>query len=192
MTVFGLGNPTTHYARTRHNIGFMVVDELAARLGARFRHLPGRQVCRTAVDGHSLILVKPLLYMNQSGVPVAEQLGAEPDDFIVVCDDIALPFGRLRLRGQGSDGGQKGLASIIYQLGTERFPRLRVGIGSPPEGIDAADHVLEPFSPAEAEALPELVDLAADACLVFIRRGLEVAMNRFNPEPVAEEPEEAG
>ena len=183
MTIFGLGNPGERYARTRHNVGFMVVDTLARRLHARFRHLPERYVARKEHAGHDLVLVKPLLYMNESGVVVKSQLAAEPDDFLVVCDDLALPFGRLRLRPKGSDGGHKGLGSIIYHLGRNDFPRLRLGIDSPGPGKDGVDYVLEPFPPEQAEQLPEVLDRAADACLTLVAGGIELAMNRFNPAP---------
>lgn len=189
MTCFGLGNPGDRYAATRHNTGFRVLDELARRLRARFRAAEGRSVARAAWRGKDLVLVKPLLYMNESGVPVAEQLHRRPDDFLVVCDDFALPFGRLRLKPRGSEGGHNGLASIIHRLGTDQFPRLRVGIGVPPAGQDWADYVLEPFPPAEAEQLPGLLGRAADACLAVLDEGLERAMNRFNPVPAGTEAE---
>lgn len=183
MTIFGLGNPTERYARTRHNVGFMVVDTLARRLHTRFRHLAGRHVARKEHAGRDLVLVKPLLYMNESGVVVKSQLEAEPDDFLVVCDDLALPFGRLRLRPKGSDGGHNGLGSIIYRLGRTDFPRLRVGIDEPGPGEDGIDYVLEPFPPEQAGKLPEVLDRAADACLALVTGGIELAMNRYNPDP---------
>jgi PTH1 family peptidyl-tRNA hydrolase len=188
VTIFGLGNPTERYDRTRHNIGFMVADVLARRLNARFRHLPGRHVAKGQYRDRRLLVVKPLLYMNDSGVAVREQLAERPDDFLVVLDDLALPWGRLRLRPGGSDGGHKGLGSVIYQLGRADFPRVRVGVGPPPPDVDATDYVLERFLPAEAEALPDLLERAADACLDVAADGIEVAMNRFNA-PTAE-PEE--
>ncbi len=189
MTVFGLGNPTERYARTRHNVGFMVVDELARRHHVRLRHVPGRHVGRGEFRGRPLVLVKPLLYMNESGVPVKEHLASAPDDFLVVCDDLALPFGRLRLRPGGSDGGHNGLGSVIYHLETERFARLRIGIDAPPPGTDGADYVLAPFPPDEEERLPEVVGRAADACQRVAADGLEAAMNDYNraDEPVAED-----
>ncbi|MGQ9708705.1 MAG: aminoacyl-tRNA hydrolase [bacterium] len=179
MTIFGLGNPTDRYARTRHNLGFMTVDTIARRLKVRFHHLPGRFLARTRVDDKGLILVKPLLYMNNSGVVVKEQLASQPDEFLVVVDDLALPFGTLRLRPKGSDGGHKGLASIIYNLGTERFPRLRIGIGSPVNG-DATEFVLAPFTKEEARVLPGILERAAAACLMVSIAGLEKAMSQFN------------
>lgn len=191
MTVIGLGNPGEKYAATRHNVGFMVVDTLARRLRGRFRRVPGRMVCRREFAGSPLVLVKPLLYMNESGIPVREQLQAEPDELLVVCDDIALPFGRLRIRPRGSDGGHNGLGSIIYRLGRDDFARLRVGVDAPGPADDAVDYVLERF-PSEQEAqLPELLGRAADACIAVVTQGLAAAMNRYNPAP-AEPAAEAG
>ncbi|MFO7676121.1 MAG: aminoacyl-tRNA hydrolase [bacterium] len=181
MTLFGLGNPGGRYAATRHNAGFMVLDELARRLRARFRAADGRDAVRADWRGRDLVLVKPTRFMNESGLPVADQLRRRPDDFLVVCDDFALPLGRLRLRPQGSDGGHNGLASIIARLGTDRFPRLRVGIGTPPAGQDWASYVLEPFAPGEVEQVAGIIGRAADACLAVVEHGIERAMNRFNP-----------
>lgn len=183
MTVFGLGNPGEKYAATRHNVGFMVVDTLARRLHGRFRHLPERMVCRREFAGRDLVLVKPLLFMNESGIVVRDQLQREPDDFLVVYDDIALPFGRLRIRPRGSDGGHNGIGSIIYRLGRDSFPRLRVGVDAPAEGEDAIDWVLGEFPPDRQAALPELLDRAADACITVVTQGLAKAMNKYNPAP---------
>ncbi|MEO0009031.1 MAG: aminoacyl-tRNA hydrolase [candidate division WOR-3 bacterium] len=179
MTIFGLGNPGPRYAHTRHNAGFLVVDTIAHRLGIRFHHLPGSLVGRTVIDAKPLTLVKPLLFMNNSGVVVKEHLSRNPDHFLVVVDDIALPFGTLRLRPKGSDGGHKGLASIIFYLKTDNFPRLRIGIGSP-DGVEAAEYVLSPWTDEETRQLPEVLNRAADACLFIFQHGLEMAMNRFN------------
>ena len=181
MTIFGLGNPGPRYALTRHNAGFMVVDSIAARLGFRFRTFPDREVAGRQFAGDQLVLVKPLLYMNESGVVVRKQLERKPDGMLVVCDDMALPFGRLRLRPAGSDGGHKGLRSIISHLGRSDFPRLRIGIDAPARSSDGIDYVLEPF-PREQEALlPEVLARAADACIAVVTQGLERAMSRFNP-----------
>jgi PTH1 family peptidyl-tRNA hydrolase len=192
VTIFGLGNPTERYAATRHNVGFMVLDALARRLHVRFRHEPERFICRKELAGTDTLLVKPLLYMNESGVVVRDQLLKRPDDFLVVCDDMALPFGRLRLKPKGSDGGHNGLGSVVCQLGRDDFPRLRVGIGAPPAGRSWVDWVLEPFGPAEAERLPELTDRAAEACITLVTSGLARAMNRYNPGPAEPEPEAEG
>uniref|UniRef100_A0A7C4GDD3 Peptidyl-tRNA hydrolase n=1 Tax=candidate division WOR-3 bacterium TaxID=2052148 RepID=A0A7C4GDD3_UNCW3 len=186
MTIFGLGNPTRRYAGTRHNVGFMVCDVLARRLKARFHHLPGCYRAESRHSGTAIVLVKPLLYMNESGVVVREQLARHPDDFIIVLDDIALPFGRLRLRPSGSDGGHNGLASVIFHLGRSDFPRLRVGIGAPTDAASTTDYVLEEFTPEQLAALPTLLDRAAEACLTVHGAGLEAAMNRFNTAQLGE------
>jgi PTH1 family peptidyl-tRNA hydrolase len=181
VTIFGLGNPTRRYAATRHNAGFMVLDTLAARLRCRFRMFPDGVVPRRLFAGDDLVLVKPLLYMNESGVVVRKQLERKPDRLLVVCDDMALPFGRLRLRPQGSDGGHNGLGSIISHLGRSDFPRLRVGIDAPVRSSDGVDYVIEPFPEEQAAMLPEVLARAADACLTVVTGGLELAMSRFNP-----------
>ncbi len=189
MTIFGLGNPGPRYALTRHNIGFMVVDALAARLGFRFRLYGDREVARRRFSGDELVLVKPLLFMNESGVVVRKQLERRPDDMLVVCDDMALPFGRLRLRPSGSDGGHNGLGSVIAHLGRSDFPRLRIGIDAPARSSDGIDYVLERFPKEQEELLPEVLERAADACIAVVTQGLDRTMSRFNPmpAPVAEE-----
>jgi len=192
VTIFGLGNPGRRYAATRHNVGFMVVDGLAARLGFRFRVFADREVARRQFAGDELMLVKPLLFMNESGIVVRKQLERKPDDVLVVCDDMALPFGRLRLRPAGSDGGHKGLGSIISHLGRSGFPRLRVGIDAPARSSDGVDYVLEPFPKEQAALLPEVLERAADACIATATQGLERAMSRFNPMPAVGALEETG
>jgi PTH1 family peptidyl-tRNA hydrolase len=193
VTIFGLGNPGRRYAATRHNVGFMVADALAGTLGCRFRVFPDREVARRQFAGDELLLVKPLLYMNESGVVIRKQLERKPDDMLVVCDDMALPFGRLRLRPAGSDGGHKGLGSIISHLGRSDFPRLRVGIDAPARSSDGVDYVLEPFPKEQEALLTEVLERAADACIAVVTQGLERAMSRFNPMPAvgAEEGTEA-
>lgn len=188
MTIFGLGNPGPRYEQTRHNIGFMVVDAIARRLGGRFHHLPGRFLARVRYADTELLLIKPLLYMNESGVVVKEQLTTRQDDFLVIVDDLALAFGQIRLRPQGSDGGHKGLASIIYHLKTNEFPRLRIGIGTPPK-MNALNYVLSRFTPEETKHLPEILDRAATACLLIVTDGLQKAMNLVNA-PAPSEPGE--
>jgi peptidyl-tRNA hydrolase, PTH1 family len=183
VTIFGLGNPGPRYVTTRHNAGFMVVDAIAERLGSRFRTFGDREVARRQFAGDELLLVKPLLYMNESGVVVRKQLERKPDDMLVVCDDMALPFGRFRLRPSGSDGGHKGLRSIILHLGRSDFPRLRIGIDAPARSRDGIDYVLEPFPKEQEALLPEVLARAADACIAVATQGLERAMNRFNPMP---------
>jgi PTH1 family peptidyl-tRNA hydrolase len=185
--VVGLGNPGKKYDRTRHNIGFLVVDRCCARRGveAEKRAHEARYafVQRAAAGGDQVAFVKPQTYMNDSGMSVVGFAGfykVEPQDILVVCDDIALPCGQLRVRASGSSGGQKGLESIIRQLGRQDFPRLRVGIGSPPAYMDAADYVLGQFGEEERPAIEAAVDRAADAVQVWLEDGIERAMSRFN------------
>ncbi len=192
MTIFGLGNPGPRYALTRHNVGFMAVDALAARLGFRFRLYGDREVARRQFSGDELVLVKPLLFMNESGVVVKKQLERRPDKPLVVCDDMALPFGRLRLRPSGSDGGHNGLGSIIAHLGRSDFARLRIGIDAPELSRDGVDYVLERFPKEQEELLPEVLERAADACIAVATQGLDRAMNRFNPMPAPVTEEGAG
>ena len=192
MTIFGLGNPGPRYALTRHNAGFMVVDTLAARLGFRFRTFPDRDVAGRQFAGNQLVLVKPLLYMNESGVVVRKQLERRPDDMLVVCDDMALPFGRLRLRSSGSDGGHKGLRSIMSHLGRSDFARLRIGIDAPAHSSEGIDYVLEPFPKQQAEALSEVLERAVDACITLLTLGMQSAMNRYNQMLPSETAAETG
>jgi PTH1 family peptidyl-tRNA hydrolase len=181
--VVGLGNPGGQYAETRHNIGWMVLDRVADRAGWRGR---GRERDASAVlngrfRGLDLVLARPLTYMNDSGIAVRKLLARERaplHELLVVADDFSLPFGKLRFREGGSAGGHNGLRSIIEELESERFSRLRVGIGEPDR--NAVDHVLSRFSPDERERLAELVDAAADAVEAWARDGTGKAANRFN------------
>lgn len=182
--VVGLGNPGTRYEATRHNVGFRIIDHLAAQYQAgrprrRFQAL----VYDLRIEGRRTLLLKPQTYMNRSGEAVAAALHffhAEPENLLVICDDLNLPLGKLRFRRKGSDGGHKGLRSIIATLGTEDFPRLRVGIGSPPPPMTAIDYVLTPFRSEEQALVPELVERAVEGLRLFLRDGIEAAMNRFN------------
>jgi PTH1 family peptidyl-tRNA hydrolase len=181
--VVGLGNPGSQYARTRHNIGWQVVDRLADRAGwaGRGRQRDAASVVMGRYRSLDLTLVKPLTYMNDSGVAVRKVLArsnAPLVDLLVVADDFALPFGKLRFREGGSHGGHNGLRSIVDELGTEKFSRLRVGIGVPDRG--AVDHVLSTFAPDETARLNELLDAAADAVEAWAREGTSKAANRFN------------
>lgn len=182
--IAGLGNPGREYRENRHNIGFMMVDRLAARLGVSFSRLEHKAlVTKANHHGQRLILAKPQTYMNLSGQAVrglARFYKTPLDQLLLVYDDVDLPFGTLRLRPDGGSGGQKGVASVIQQLGTQDFPRLRIGIGRPPGRMDAAAYVLQDFSRAEAEMLPQILDQAVDAALTFVDEGLEAAMNQYN------------
>ena len=183
--IAGLGNPGRQYRSNRHNVGFMVLDRLAERLGASFSRLESQAlVTKADFKGKRLVLVKPQTFMNLSGQAVASlaRFYKIPEtDLMVAFDDVDLPFGTLRLRPGGGSGGQKGMASIIERLGTQEIPRLRVGVDRPPGRMDAADYVLQDFSKAQAEFLPAILDRAVDAILLFVDQGLEAAMNKFNP-----------
>lgn len=180
--VVGLGNPGKQYERTRHNIGFMVVDALAARHGLRLtRGKHQADVARGEIAGVQVILAEPLTFMNDSGYSVghiARYYHIPPPRVLVICDDLDLPFGTMRLRSSGSSGGQRGLQSVIQVLGSNEIPRLRLGVGRPPR--DAVGHVLQAFPPSEAKLLPRLLDTACDAVAAALTDGVQSAMNRYN------------
>jgi PTH1 family peptidyl-tRNA hydrolase len=180
--IVGLGNPGNQYAGTRHNIGFMVVDRLAhlhsaAAPKTRFKSL----VTEVTIGTEKVVLLKPQTFMNLSGDAV-RLMGSwyklYADEILIVLDELDLPFGTLRLRERGSAGGHNGLSSVIQQLGTNEFPRLRVGIG---RGRSAATaHVLSKFSEMETRELPDVIDRAVDACTIWVNEGAVVAMNKVN------------
>lgn len=183
--IVGLGNPGKEYEKTRHNCGFRAIDVLAGKLGCKvdkgkFQGLYGQ--CN--YNGTKLLLLKPLTYMNLSGRSVL-QLSAwfrvPPQRIIVLFDDISLEPGRLRIRADGSAGGHNGIKSIISELGSQSFPRIKIGVGGKahPEQ-DLADHVLSTFSSSEEKALASALDRAADAALCIIDRGVPEAANRYN------------
>ncbi len=182
--IVGLGNPGEEYAATRHNVGFLVIDQLAARhqinLGRkRHRALYGRG----KIAGQDCLLVKPQTFMNDSGDAVLRlQLfyQLQPADMLIIYDDIALELGVLRLRRSGSAGGHKGMLSVIQYLETEQIPRLRLGIGPLPEGQTALQYVLSPFSEEELPRAQAMIAQAAEAVEAVLREGLEAAMNRYN------------
>lgn len=182
--VVGLGNPGPKYERTRHNVGFVVVNELATRLAAgkpRFRF--DAQVAEGSLGTEKVLLAAPQTYMNESGRSVRQLVdffGLPLSDLLVVCDDFNLDLARLRMRSGGSAGGQKGLADTIRHLGTEEFPRLRIGIGHPPEPMDAADFVLSRFRRNEIKSIDAAVVRAAEGAELWIRSGLDRAMNQVN------------
>lgn len=183
--IVGLGNPGPEYAKTRHNCGFRALDILAQKLGCKvdkgkFEGLYGQ----TTYEGHKLYLLKPLTYMNLSGRSVL-QLSAyfniPPQRIVVIFDDISLDIGRLRIRSNGSAGGHNGIKSIISQLGSQDFPRVKVGVGAKPNpDFDLADWVLSAFSASEEKSLQEALDRAADAALCIVSQGTMEAANRFN------------
>lgn len=184
--IVGLGNPGSRYDGTRHNVGFDVVDCLAQGTGVSpFRRRFDSQVAEFAdVVGGIVLLVKPETFMNLSGRSVRSALDfykVTPDDLFVVCDDIALPLGKLRVRAAGTHGGHNGLRDIQAHLGTTAYSRLRVGVGGP--ASDAVDHVLGRFRPAERPVIAEAVAKAAEAAMVWVRQGVAECMNRTNGEP---------
>jgi peptidyl-tRNA hydrolase, PTH1 family len=182
--VVGLGNPGRRYDGTRHNVGYVVLAELGRRHGtcppkAKFHGA----VVEAEIGGQKALLLSPTTYMNLSGTSVQEAMAfykLHTGDLLVLCDDLNLPVGKLRLRASGSSGGQKGLEDIIRRLGTEDFSRLRLGIGSAPEGWDWADYVLGKFPPDEDPVIDEAVARAADAVFVWARDGIESCMNQYN------------
>jgi PTH1 family peptidyl-tRNA hydrolase len=182
--VLGLGNPGAEHARDRHNVGAMVVDRMAAQHGVEGRRVAHRShVAEVVVAGERVMLVKPQTYMNLSGeaaASVARYFQVGPESFVAVYDDMDLPLGRLRVRTGGGAAGHRGVLSLISHLGDEGFARVRVGIGRPPAGLDAASYVLTGFGPEEHEALRSAVALGAEAVSVLICEGATRAMNRFN------------
>jgi PTH1 family peptidyl-tRNA hydrolase len=181
--VVGLGNPGRKYANTRHNLGFLVVEELARRTSApTSRQRMKAEITETRFDAGRLVLAMPQTYMNDSGVSVREIVRwykTPLEDVLVVVDDLDLRYGQIRLRPQGSPGGHNGLKSVFRELGTQDVPRLRVGIGRG-HGRETINHVLSRFSPEEEQHLPEVIARAADAAELWLREGILVAMNEVN------------
>jgi peptidyl-tRNA hydrolase, PTH1 family len=181
--IVGLGNPGSMYQGTRHNIGFEVVDRLAeGGPGARFQGKFDGLLAEADIDFHRVLLLKPLTFMNLSGRSVRQAVQfykLDLADLLVVCDDLSLPLGRLRLRAGGTVGGQKGLRDIAAQLGTDQFPRLRIGLGERGP-VDASDFVLGRFRSAERPIIDDALISACQAMAVWVTQGLPPAMNRFN------------
>jgi peptidyl-tRNA hydrolase, PTH1 family len=182
--VVGLGNPGRRYEGTRHNIGYAILAELARRFGvpppkARFQGA----VVEANLNGEKTLLLSPTTYMNLSGASVQEAKSfykLTNEDLLVVCDDMNLPVGKLRFRARGSSGGQKGLEDIIRRLATEDFSRLRIGVGTAPEGWNWADYVLSRFTAEERPVIEQAVAGAADAVAGWAREGIEYCMNQYN------------
>lgn len=202
--IVGLGNPGSDYVATRHNIGFDVVDALAVRLGFTSSAEGFNRAARTKFDGlaldgvytpstggsEKLLLLKPMTYMNLSGKSVQQAMAfyqIQKTDIMVVLDDLALPCGRIRLRAQGSDGGHNGLKDIQRLLGSNQYPRLRMGIDAPPQFVPQKDYVLGRFSEAQRKALIPAIDRAASAIFCWIESGIESAMSKFNADADAED-----
>jgi PTH1 family peptidyl-tRNA hydrolase len=191
--IVGLGNPGREYRETRHNVGFMVIDEIARRHQLTLAMAPS-QVPETFVakkfGADPLLIAKPLTFMNRSGdavAPLARYYGIAAGDLLVVVDEVALPFGRLRARPRGSAGGHNGLKSVIERLGTTEFARLRLGVGRGDLRRDLADHVLAKFEPGERAELDQFIARAADAAEMFAVEGIDRVMNVYNPDTTAPE-----
>lgn len=182
--IVGLGNPGKRYEKTRHNLGFMVIDKLAQDMDLDLRAGEGEYLIATSsYKSKQVILAKPLTFMNLSGQAVADlvyKLSLPLSNLLIIIDDVNLPLGTLRLRKRGSDGGHKGLRSVIYHLNTEDFPRLRLGIGSQFLRGQIVEYVLSEFEPDEMEIVKEMVNRAKDAVLSFIDRGIDATMSEFN------------
>lgn len=183
--VVGLGNPGSEYERTRHNVGFMVADVLAERVGGRFtvHKKSGADLLEARLDGRKVLLAKPRTYMNLSGRPVAalaKFFSVPATEVIVVHDELDLPFGQIRLKRGGGEGGHNGLRSISQALTTKDYLRVRFGIGRPPGRQDPADYVLKPFSAPERKEVPVIVEQTADAVELLLRVGLEPAQNQLH------------
>jgi peptidyl-tRNA hydrolase, PTH1 family len=182
--IVGLGNPGALYERTRHNVGFMILDRIAAQTHIAIeQRLCDALVGEGTIEGRSVVLAKPQTYMNRSGQAVAcvlRQKALPPDDLIVINDDLDLPFGRIRVRPNGSAGGHRGLVSIAEELAAATFSRVRLGIGRPPENCEVIDYVLENFTATELEQLDGILERSADAIRCLLREGIDRTMATYN------------
>jgi PTH1 family peptidyl-tRNA hydrolase len=195
LLIAGLGNPEKKYAGTRHNVGFEASEILRLNMGwgpmkTRFHS----EFVQGKIGGEPCLLCRPLTYMNNSGLAIreiADFYKIDPANIVVLYDDVALPLGALRVRGNGSAGGHNGIKSIIAHLGTQDFPRVRIGVGEKPAGWDLADYVLEHFHTEEIPIIREACERAAQAVEVLARDGLAKAMNQYNQKPAAPATERA-
>lgn len=182
--VVGLGNPGRKYEGTRHNVGFRVVAELAGKFGkGAARNRFHGETIEADVDGQPVLLLCPSTFMNLSGTSVAEAKGffkLPDEELLIVCDDLHLPLGTIRFRASGSSGGQKGLEDILRRVGSADLPRLRIGIGQPPDDRQWVDYVLSKFSKEESEQIEIVIRQAADAVALWVGQGIQTCMNRYN------------
>jgi peptidyl-tRNA hydrolase, PTH1 family len=182
--VIGLGNPGREYRLTRHNIGFMLLDRLTVELGTRFARLQSKALVASAnYQEKKVILAKPQTFMNLSGQSVLGLVHFYKlplENLLIAHDDLDLPVGTIRIRPDGGSAGQKGMQNTIERLGTDEFPRLRLGIGHPPGQMQPPDYVLQDFPAAENTIVSETLDRAVEAVLLWIREGLDISMNKFN------------
>lgn len=189
--IVGLGNPGKQYEHTRHNVGFEVIDILADRIGICIEEKKHKALCgRGILEGQKVVLAKPQTFMNLSGESVraiSDFYKVESNDIIIVYDDVSLEPGQLRIRGKGSAGGHNGIKNIIAHLGTQEFPRVKIGVGEKQKGMDLADYVLSRFSKGEQEIMEEAFREAADAVAMMVRQNIDSAMNHFNMKKKTEE-----
>ncbi len=178
MIVFGLGNPGLHYRFTRHNAGYLFVERLARHYRKKFLRRKDYSISHIKIKRHEIILIKPRCWMNQCGSVIHAITDDRGEEFMVVLDDINLPVGRARLRDQGSDGGHRGLRSVIENLQTDAFPRLRLGVGR--SEMDAADYVLRRFSAAERKILLRVINEAIKGIQIMVDQGIGRAQNHIN------------
>ena len=184
--IAGLGNPGLQYAKTKHNVGFMLLDALAQHLGASpWKEAFTSLISEVRIDGEKIFLVKPQTYMNESGAAIGPMLtyykvGLE--DLIVVHDDMDIPAGMIRIRKKGGSGGHNGIKSIIAHVGGENFPRIRIGIGRPLSGWSVIDHVLAPFSSEDIPHIRTAIEMLLPAVSTMVTNGVDLAMNRYNPQ----------
>lgn len=182
--IIGLGNPTAQYAGTRHNIGFDVITKLSERYHISLDIKKHKALCgKGMIEGEKVILAQPQTYMNLSGESVRELTDyykVTEEEIIVIYDDISLDVGQLRIRAKGSAGGHNGIKNIIQHLGSDKFPRIKVGVGDKPKNWDLADYVLSRFPAEEQEAVEEGKSMAADACVKIMQEGITAAMNIYN------------
>jgi PTH1 family peptidyl-tRNA hydrolase len=182
--IAGLGNPTREYDKTRHNVGFEAIDILADKIGTTVTEKKHKALCgKGIIGGEKVILAKPQTFMNLSGESIraiADFYKVEPEHIIVICDDINLVEGQLRIRTKGSAGGHNGLKNIISHLGTEEFPRIRIGVGEKPQGMDLASYVLGRFSKDLQPVMEQAYKDAAEAAIMMIDADTDAAMNHFN------------
>lgn len=184
--IVGLGNPGKKYENTRHNVGFSTIDVLSDKLGIKVNRLKHKALTGDGtIKGERVILVKPQTFMNLSGESIneiAEWYKLPMENLIVIYDDVDIPVGTIRIRPKGSSGTHNGMRSVIYQLRSDEFPRIRIGIGKAPEEWNLADYVLSRFNAEEAVDVARSIERAADAASVIVKSGIETAMNLYNGE----------
>lgn len=183
--IVGLGNPTKKYSLTRHNVGFLAIDKIADTFFVKLKKSDrfGSLIGEGSFRGEKIFLMKPLAYMNLSGGPVSAFAGEkniDSEDIMVVCDDIYLDLGKIRIRKSGSSGGHKGLKSVIENLGTNKFARIKIGIGQDEEGAGLSEYVLKKFSKKDFILVGKVLDVVADAVKTYLADGINIAMTRFN------------